>query len=55
MMYNRVLHLIRNSYKLKQRIAEMSDYKAIVTGGAKGIGHAITSTLLEAGGKVVYV
>ena len=30
----------------------MADYKAIVTGGAKGIGHGITSALLEAGGKV---
>ena len=30
----------------------MADYKAIVTGGAKGIGYAITSALLEAGGKV---
>jgi NAD(P)-dependent dehydrogenase (short-subunit alcohol dehydrogenase family) len=30
----------------------MADFKAIVTGGAKGIGHAITSALLEAGGKV---
>ena len=33
----------------------MADYKAIVTGGARGIGHEITSALLEAGGKVVYV
>ena len=32
----------------------MADYKAIVTGGAKGIGYAITSALLEAGGKVGY-
>ena len=32
----------------------MADYKAIVTGGAKGIGYAIASAiLLEAGGKVV--
>ena len=31
----------------------MADYKAIVTGGAKGIGYAIASAILEAGGKVV--
>ena len=30
----------------------MADYKAIVTGGAKGIGYAISTALLEAGGKV---
>ncbi|CAB4019686.1 15-hydroxyprostaglandin dehydrogenase [NAD(+)]-like [Paramuricea clavata] len=33
----------------------MADYKAIVTGGAKGIGHAITSALLKAGGKVCFL
>ncbi|CAB3984033.1 15-hydroxyprostaglandin dehydrogenase [NAD(+)]-like [Paramuricea clavata] len=32
----------------------VADYKAIVTGGARGIGHAITSALLEAGGKVCF-
>ncbi|XP_028411097.1 15-hydroxyprostaglandin dehydrogenase [NAD(+)]-like isoform X2 [Dendronephthya gigantea] len=33
----------------------MADYKAIVTGGARGIGYAITSALLEAGGKVCFL
>jgi NAD(P)-dependent dehydrogenase (short-subunit alcohol dehydrogenase family) len=34
------------------KCARMAVYKAIVTGGARGIGYALTAALLEAGGKV---